>query len=150
MYVPVMGINGISEAFVQAVATEQQLARLSKFMIFFSLIFVSSGVLFMHFMHLGAIGLVLANIVNLGSRIIYSWIFISDYFLSKRGDDLGKLDKLITVSSWLPSKVVLLTFASGWAITRLSEDLIGWATLREKVMHIAVGGVAASFALASM
>lgn len=104
----------------------------------------------MHFMHLGAIGLVLANIVNLGSRIIYSWIFISDYFLSKRGDDLGKLDKLITVSSWLPSKVVLLTFASGWAITRLSEDLIGWATLREKVMHIAVGGVAASFALASM
>jgi oligosaccharide translocation protein RFT1 len=150
VYVPVMGINGVSEAFVQAVATEQQLARLSKFMIIFSLIFVCSGVLFMHFMHLGAIGLVLANIVNLGSRIAYSWIFIRDYFLSKRGDNLGKVKQMITLRSWLPSKVVLLAFGSGWAVTRLSEELIGWTTLREKAIHIAVGGVAAILTMGSM
>ncbi|KAG2189450.1 hypothetical protein INT44_004592, partial [Umbelopsis vinacea] len=148
-YVPVMGINGVSEAFVQAVATEQQLARLSKFMIVFSLIFVSSGVLFMHFMHLGAIGLILANIVNLGSRIIYSWIFIRKYFLGKRGQDVSMLPQMITVRNWFPSKVVLLAFASGWAVTRLSEEIIGWTTFRQKIMHIAVGGVAALFALAS-
>jgi len=150
VYVPVMGINGVSEAFVQAVATEQQLARLSKFMIIFSLIFVCSGVLFMHFMHLGAIGLVLANIVNLGSRIAYSWIFIRDYFLSKRGDNLGKVKQMITLRSWLPSKVVLLAFGSGWAVTRLSEELIGWTTLREKAIHIAVGGVAAILTMGSI
>ncbi|KAH8549568.1 Rft protein-domain-containing protein [Umbelopsis sp. PMI_123] len=149
-YVPVMGINGISEAFVQAVASEQQLARLSKFMIVFSLIFMSSGVLFMHFMQLGAIGLILANIVNLGSRIIYSWIFIRKYFLHNRGQDIAMLSQMITFRNWFPSKVVLFAFATGWGITRLSEEIIGWTTLREKIIHIAVGGVAALFALASM
>jgi oligosaccharide translocation protein RFT1 len=149
-YVPVMGINGISEAFVQAVASEQQLARLSKFMIVFSLIFMSSGVLFMHFMQLGAIGLILANIVNLGSRIIYSWIFIRKYFLHNRGQDIAMLSQMITFRNWFPSKVVLFAFATGWGITRLSEEIIGWTTLCEKIIHIAVGGVAALFALASM
>ncbi|KAG2186058.1 hypothetical protein INT43_002496, partial [Umbelopsis isabellina] len=147
VYVPVMGINGISEAFVQAVASEQQLARLSKFMLLFSFVFVCSGVLFMHFMQLGAIGLVLANIVNLSSRIIYSWVFIRQYFTSKRGPAVGKIIQIITLRNWLPSKTVLLVFASGWVITRMSEEIIGWSTLKEKALHVAVGGVAALVAM---
>lgn len=150
VYVPVMGINGISEAFVQAVASEQQLARLSRFMLLFSLVFVCSGVLFMYFMQLGAIGLVLANIVNLTSRIVYSWIFIRQYFTSKRGPAVAKISQIITLRNWLPSKVVLLVFASGWVITRMSEEIIGWSTLKEKALHVAVGGIAALVAMGTM
>ncbi|KAJ2963039.1 hypothetical protein NQZ79_g1910 [Umbelopsis isabellina] len=150
VYVPVMGINGISEAFVQAVASEQQLARLSKFMLLFSLVFVCSGVLFMYFMQLGAIGLVLANIVNLTSRIVYSWVFIRQYFTSKRGPAVAKITQIITLRNWLPSRIVLLVFASGWVITRMSEETIGWGTLKEKALHVAVGGIAALVAMGTM
>src|SRR2546430_2028160 len=45
-YVPIMGVNGITEAFVAAVATEETLALLNYWLIAFSVGFFGSGVFF--------------------------------------------------------------------------------------------------------
>ncbi|CAO3596599.1 unnamed protein product [Absidia cylindrospora] len=134
VYVPVMGINGITEGFVQAVASKSDLAKLSYYMVGFSLCFMGAGVLFMHVLQLGAIGLVLANMFNLGIRIGYSWVFIRKFF--SQSDSRNKL----ALSSWLPSGPTFLAFGVSWGITRCSEQWIGWQTLPQKALHIGVGG----------
>ncbi|CAO3622189.1 unnamed protein product [Cunninghamella blakesleeana] len=135
MYVPIMGINGITEGFVQAVASKSDLQKLSYYMIGFSLCFMSAGCLFMYFLKLGAIGLILANMVNLGIRIYYSWHFISNYF--KDHDQCHKL----SIRHWVPNKLTLLAFSVSWIITYLSQLWIGWKTLKQKAIHICIGGL---------
>ncbi|KAI8381124.1 Rft protein-domain-containing protein [Radiomyces spectabilis] len=133
MYVPVMGVNGITEAFVQAVASRQDLTRLSYYMIGFSACFMVSGIVFMHVLQLGAIGLVFANMVNLGVRIAYSWHYIVTYFY-QNGIRLH-------LRQWLPSRTTVLGFIISWAVTRWSESNIGWYTLHQKILHIGVGAL---------
>ncbi|RCH80354.1 Oligosaccharide translocation protein rft1 [Rhizopus azygosporus] len=128
MYVPFMGVNGITEAFVQAIANKQDLNRLSYFMVFFSACFLISGIVFMHWLPLGAIGLVLANMVNLSVRIVYSWFFICRYF-----------EKPKSIWSWFPHPMTTLSFVTAWFITHWSENYVGWYTLRQKAAHIGVG-----------
>ncbi|ORX57072.1 Rft-1-domain-containing protein [Hesseltinella vesiculosa] len=132
MYVPIMGINGITEGFVQAVASKQDLARLSYYMVGFSLVFMSAGALFMHVLPLGAFGLVLANMVNLGVRIGYSWYYIVCYFHEEK--------RALSIWSWWPSWATTMAFAFGWASTFWSKQVIGWDSLTAKMQHIGVGG----------
>ncbi|ORY99436.1 Rft protein-domain-containing protein [Syncephalastrum racemosum] len=131
MYVPIMGINGVTEAFVQAVASKSDLSRLSYYMVGFSACFMFSGYLFMSLFDMGAIGLVLANMVNLGIRIAYSWHYIKRYF-----------GKNMEIGDWLPRLTTTAAFISAWFLTRWSENAIGWATFQQKIMHIAVSGLA--------
>ncbi|RUS15442.1 Rft protein-domain-containing protein [Endogone sp. FLAS-F59071] len=140
-YVPVMGLNGITEAFVQAVASEHDLGRLSRAMIGFSLGFVAAGYLFMSVLEWGAVGLVIANNINLGLRIGYSWWYIRKYYLTDRGHDLTEMRKIVSVRNWWPSGIVMAVFAAAWGVTWWSEKIIGWATLGAKAKHIGVGAV---------
>jgi oligosaccharide translocation protein RFT1 len=132
IYVPFMGINGITEGFVQAVATKQDLTSLSYFMILFSACFITSGFFFMYWLQMGAIGLILANMVNLGIRIGYSWYFISNYF---------KSGVTISVKQWFPHVTTFTAFVLAWLITLWSKNNIGWYTFNQKLLHIAVGGI---------
>lgn len=132
IYVPFMGINGITEGFVQAVATKQDLTRLSYYMILFSACFITSGFVFMYCFEMGAIGLILANMVNLGIRVTYSWYFIKDYF---------KQSVILTVRQWFPHQITVAAFVLSWAITFWSKNHIGWLTFQQKLLHIAVGGI---------
>lgn len=133
MYVPIMGVNGVTEGFVQAVATKKDLSRLSYYMIGFSACFMIAGYFFMHVLDLGAIGLVLANMVNLSIRIAYSWNYISCYF----GDTVSQL----RIRNWFPSMMTMAAFIVAWSITRWSEQTIGWDTLQQKAIHIGIGGL---------
>ena len=132
IYIPFMGINGITEGFVQAVANKNDLTRLSYFMILFSVCFMTSGYVFMHLLELGAVGLILANMVNLGIRISYSWYYICKYF--------GK-HVTLSVRQWSPHVATLSSFVLAWFVTHWSKNNIGWYTLKQKVLHIAVGGI---------
>jgi oligosaccharide translocation protein RFT1 len=132
VYVPIMGINGITEAFVQAVATKSDLGRLSYYMFAFSVAFMIAGVVFMQLLQLGGIGLILANMVNLGIRIAYSWYFIRHYF---------KGDSSVTVSRWFPHRLTVSAFILAWCVTRWSEVNVGFHTLRQKIIHIGIGAV---------
>nr|UWK20114.1 oligosaccharidyl-lipid flippase [Trichoderma decipiens] len=81
-YIPFMGLNGITEAFVASVASEAQVHRQSFWMGIFSAVFAASAFLFMSVLPLGAEGLVYANSINMFCRIIWSGIFIGGFFKS--------------------------------------------------------------------
>ncbi|GMJ00174.1 hypothetical protein like AT5G07630 [Hibiscus trionum] len=78
LYIIVLAMNGTSEAFLHAVATENQLKRSNDYLLVFSLIYVALNVLLIR--SAGAVGLILANSLNMVFRIIYSAIFIKHFF----------------------------------------------------------------------
>ncbi|KAJ0399774.1 hypothetical protein P43SY_010561 [Pythium insidiosum] len=57
VYIPFLGLNGISEAFVHSVGNQEQLMRLNKLMAVFFVIYAGSAMLFMR-------GLALGTVVN--------------------------------------------------------------------------------------
>ncbi|CAN1180469.1 Protein RFT1 homolog [Linum perenne] len=78
LYVIVLAMNGTSEAFLHAVATENQIKRSNDSLLLFSIIYVVLNVLLIR--SAGAVGLILANSLNMTMRIIYSAVFIKNYF----------------------------------------------------------------------
>lgn len=83
-YIPLLAINGLTEAFVASVATETQVHRQSAWMTAFSLVFAAAGYLFMRVLDWGAVGLVWANGINMSCRIAWALWFIRGYFTSTR------------------------------------------------------------------
>ncbi|KAH8887923.1 oligosaccharide translocation protein RFT1, variant [Thozetella sp. PMI_491] len=79
-YIPLLAINGVAEAFVSSVATQTEVHIQSAWMTAFSLGFAGAGFLFLRLLDLGAIGLVIANSINMLCRIIWCAVFISGYF----------------------------------------------------------------------
>lgn len=78
IYIIVLAMNGTSESFLHAVAKEKQLVQsnLSSFM--FAIIHVVLNILLIN--SAGAVGLILANSINMILRIAYSGVFIKQYF----------------------------------------------------------------------
>ncbi|KAA8901939.1 oligosaccharide translocation protein RFT1 [Sphaerosporella brunnea] len=95
-YIPLLAVNGVTESFVQAVATPVQLRKQSAAMFAFSLGFAAAGVVFVRTLEMGATGLVWANAVNMLLRIVWSGAFIRAYF-KERGVDLASVDVLPSV-----------------------------------------------------
>ncbi|PIA63528.1 hypothetical protein AQUCO_00201103v1 [Aquilegia coerulea] len=77
-YVIVLAMNGTSEAFLHAVATENQLKRSNDSLLIFSGIYIVLNVLLIR--SAGAVGLIVANSLNMILRILYSAVFIKRYF----------------------------------------------------------------------
>ncbi|XP_075476131.1 uncharacterized protein LOC142517656 [Primulina tabacum] len=87
LYVIVLAMNGTSEAFLHAVATENQLKRSNDSLLVFSLIYMVLNVLLIR--SAGAVGLIFANSLNMIFRIIYSAIFIKRYFKDSSSFSFG-------------------------------------------------------------
>lgn len=79
-YIPLLAINGVTEAFVQSVATKRELAKQSAWMGLFSGLFAGTGWVFLGFLGWGAKGLVVANSVGMVLRVLWSIVFIGGYF----------------------------------------------------------------------
>lgn len=79
-YIPLLALNGITEAFVSAVATPAELHAQSIWMFAFSLGFAGAGLVFLRLLNWGAQGLVWANVVNMLLRVVWSSSFIRRYF----------------------------------------------------------------------
>jgi len=75
-YIPFMAVNGILDAFVTSVATSAQLRAQSVWMILFTGVYGVAAWLALKKLKLGAVGLVLANGVNMAARIVWSINFI--------------------------------------------------------------------------
>ncbi|RVD82489.1 uncharacterized protein DFL_006915 [Arthrobotrys flagrans] len=127
-YIPLLAVNGITEAFVQSVATTQDLKRQSMWMLCFSGVFGAASWGFVKYLGLGADGLVWANCVNMGMRILWSVGFIRRYFErvgdGKRGVEVGRIvpgGLLVTVAVGVGAvarrvvgeKGVLMDYAKG-------------------------------------
>jgi oligosaccharide translocation protein RFT1 len=79
-YIPLLAINGVSEAFVAAAASAPELRRQSFWMGAFSIGFAASTWFFLSVLKTGAKGLVFANCVNMGLRIFFNLNFASRCF----------------------------------------------------------------------
>jgi oligosaccharide translocation protein RFT1 len=92
-YIPLLAINGITEAFVSSVATQSELNAQSAWMMAFSLAFAAASYLFLRVLDWGAEGLVWANGINMSMRIIWSVTFIHAFF-RRHGKTFG-LDEVL-------------------------------------------------------
>ncbi|ORX96611.1 Rft-1-domain-containing protein [Basidiobolus meristosporus CBS 931.73] len=139
IYVPIMGVNGIVESFVQAVANPSEISRHNKAMIGFSVGFITAGVVFMKFLAAGAVGLVLANCFNLAMRIAWAWDFIHRFYKEYHPQKHSEIQSMLSFGNTLPSPYVCAAFVGSWAVTNISKTRIGWTTMLDKVQHISVG-----------
>lgn len=136
-YIPLLAINGLTEAFVASVATEAEVNRQSMWMGAFSLVFGIAGFVFMKVLGLGAVGLICANAINMACRIVWAGVFTSAYF-SKRGVDWD-------VKGLLPSSLAVVSAAiAGQMVQRVvTADASG---PRELIVQLAkIAGVTLPF-----
>lgn len=110
-YIPFLALNGLTESFVASVATEAEVHQQSGWMGAFSVAFAASAFLFMWVFPLGAIGLVLANIINMACRIVWSGAFIKRFF-KKHGTDFE-------IKTLLPEGSVTFSLATAILLKQL-------------------------------
>ncbi|KAI0108021.1 Rft-1-domain-containing protein [Daldinia grandis] len=109
LYIPLLAVNGVAEAFVSSIATESEVHRQSLWMGAFSVAFGIAGFVSLRVLDLGAAGLVYANSINMLCRIVWSGTFITRYFRANETD--------FSWNSILPSNLAVTTVASAtfWA-----------------------------------
>ena len=104
-YIPFLAFNGVTEAFVAAVATNKELYTQSVYMGVFFALFAGSAWIFIAQLRLGGSGVVLANTVNMGLRILWNTWFIKKFFGS-RESEFSILQTLPSVTAVAPAVVV--------------------------------------------
>lgn len=75
IYLPFLAFNGILEAFYSSASTPSQMSRFSLYLSATSGIYFALLVLFISKWHLGILGLILCNILNMSLRIAYCGCF---------------------------------------------------------------------------
>lgn len=79
-YIPFLAFNGITEAFVASAANTREIRQQTAWMGAFSACYALAAYLFLNVWMMGAYGLVLANVVNMVVRTVWSYRFIQSYF----------------------------------------------------------------------
>lgn len=128
LYVIFLAMNGTTEAFLHAVGTENQIKRSNDSLLVFSLVYLVLNVLLIR--SAGAVGLIIANCLNMVLRIIYSAVFIKQYF---------KESSLFSFRSCLPSGWPTLLISG--VVTYSTEKIVldkenFWPTF---FIHFAIG-----------
>lgn len=104
LYIPFLALNGLTESFVASVASEAEVHKQSRWMGAFSVAFAASAFAFMSVFPLGAQGLVLANIINMLCRIVWSFVFIKSFFKKKK--------TTVSFRSLIPGSTVALSLST--------------------------------------
>ncbi|KAJ5782192.1 hypothetical protein N7457_003966 [Penicillium paradoxum] len=105
-YIPFLAFNGITEAFVSSAANSRQIRKQTGWMGIFSGCYALAAWMFLEVGQMGACGLVLANIVNMAVRTVWSYRFIRSY-LHQNGYSLYTSEVAIR-----PASFVLCALAS--------------------------------------
>lgn len=138
-FIPFLGVNGITEAFMQAVANSSEIARLSRVMWLWTAIYISACIFFIRGLGLQNTGLVYANMVNMACRIGYSLRFSKRYFGGK---------VLYTQNTSLPPVQVIAAFFVSACLVRSIPQPIDTAQASVKFMGYGAGiGTACLFAV---
>ncbi|KAK5704648.1 Oligosaccharide translocation protein rft1 [Elasticomyces elasticus] len=136
--IPLLAINGVSEAFVSATASTAELQRQSIWMGAFSAGFALSAYVFLRVLEMGARGLVLANCVNMALRIVFNLSFATSYF-ARQGVSFELTDLLPNMYA-VGAAVVVPSLLS-----RTAGMLVRYGLLGELARVGAVGGAFAVF-----
>ncbi|CAM9195610.1 unnamed protein product [Lampetra planeri] len=130
-YVLLLAVNGVTECFVFAAMSQEEVDKYNVVMLGLSVSF-----LFLSYMLTwwsGSVGFILANCLNMGLRIAHSLLYIRRYFQSSPWNPLRGL---------VPSPFVLLALAVSGVVTVVSEGFFccdsGWLP---RLVHICVGAV---------
>ncbi|AEO64788.1 351dc6d7-c5f1-4b52-8f49-2ab426fc6377 [Thermothielavioides terrestris] len=147
-YIPLLALNGVAEAFVASVAGEADVHRQSAWMAGFSLVFAAAGFFLLRVAGWGAVGLVVANGVNMACRIAWCVVFIKRYF-AREGAGEGAGFELLRV---LPSPAAMLAGAvAAQAVKRMVPSAASGevpAGPREAIVELVkVAAVAVPFVL---
>ena len=131
---PFLGMNGILEAFVQAVATEKELGRLSFSLLVWSGIYCTTCYISVTIFGMHEEALILANGITMVCRIVYSLSFIDRFFRNR-----GTEPKL--ASAFYDAKATILACLLATIVIRWSAHYFVWQTLGGFMKHVLVGGV---------
>ena len=116
-YIPLLAINGVTEAFVSSVASEEDIKAQSVWMVLFTLCFGGAAYLFLQFLGMSAEGLVWANVLNMVLRILWSGIFVRRWLARKGGAELrlsSLMPKPLTVAAGVGTAAVVRGLESGF------------------------------------
>lgn len=138
---PFLGINGILEAFVQAVANDRQLGRMSYALVIWSGLYCATCFIAVTMLGWKEHALILANAISMLGRIGYSARFIGDFF-AERGRNSG----LFTVIK--RAKIPILASMMASTVMRWSARRFIWHTITGFGQHVLVGGLCFAACLA--
>nr|CCA19263.1 conserved hypothetical protein [Albugo laibachii Nc14] len=113
IYIWVLGVNGISEAFVHSIAVPNEFMAFNRSMVAFFVLYAIVAYILMSHFHLGSIGLILANCVNMVCRIAYCFSFISRLLEEKP----KRFEAYHLFCHTLPGRLVLLALLSSVGFT---------------------------------
>ncbi|KAH7407841.1 Rft protein-domain-containing protein [Cadophora sp. MPI-SDFR-AT-0126] len=113
-YIPLLAINGLTEAFVSSVATKSEIHKQTVWMLAFSTGFAGAAFVFLRVLQMGAEGLVWANALNMLFRIVWSTAFIQAY--------LKRYDSSLELSKLLPKPLTIATGAGTYAVLAQLES----------------------------
>lgn len=143
-YTAFLSLNGITEAFVYAVARSgRDIGRLSIVHALVGGVFalLAPGLVTNH----AAVGLVSANCISMALRSLYSLYVAWGYF----ADGQRNFHSLRRMFQMLPRPLVVIAFATSFVITRMSknlfydETLVGITWMMASLKHVGVGMVCA-------
>ncbi|KAJ5605883.1 hypothetical protein N7510_008664 [Penicillium lagena] len=120
-YIPFLAFNGITEAFVSSAANTREIRKQTAWMGAFSACYAVAAYIFLEVGDLGAYGLVLANIVNMAVRTLWSYLFIK-FYLRRNGDGLRLKEASIRPGCY----IVAVTAVAISAQQRLSRPESGF------------------------
>ncbi|KAM4587771.1 man(5)GlcNAc(2)-PP-dolichol translocation protein RFT1 [Odontesthes bonariensis] len=130
-YVLLLAVNGVTECFVFAAMSQEEVDKYNLVMLALSVSFLVLS--YMLTWWAGGVGFIMANCLNMGLRILHSLLYIHRYFQFSQWKPLRGL---------LPSPYLLLALAVSAVITAVSEAELccdgGWLF---RLVHIGVGGV---------
>ncbi|XP_041638979.1 protein RFT1 homolog isoform X1 [Cheilinus undulatus] len=128
-YVLLLAVNGVTECFVFAAMSQEEVDKYNLVMLALSVSFLFLSYILTWWA--GAVGFIMANCLNMGLRIMHSVLYIHHYFKESQWKPLRGL---------LPSPLLLLALAVSTVVTALSEGLFccdgGWLL---RLVHISVG-----------
>ncbi|KAJ8308955.1 hypothetical protein KUTeg_013829 [Tegillarca granosa] len=131
LYVLVIAVNGTTECFFFSVMSKNEIDRYNRKMLVFSAVFLVSSLFLTR--HFGSVGFILANCLNMGTRIAHSIYFISTFY---KGSNYRPLRGLV------PSPLVVTSLVISFIVTSISEMFFccSYGAVY-RLLHIAVGGL---------
>ncbi|KAK7101753.1 man(5)GlcNAc(2)-PP-dolichol translocation protein RFT1-like [Littorina saxatilis] len=131
VYVLLLAVNGVTEGFVFATMSKEQVDRYNQKMLVLSVLFLTTS--WFLTTQIGSVGFILANCFNMALRITHSIIFIWKYFENTSYTPLAEI---------IPSGPVIATLAVSFIITSISErQWVMQGNLLGNLLHIGVNGI---------
>ena len=121
VFIPVLGINGITEGFVHAVADQRELHRMTGWLVMFFAVYSGLSLVFLQYLQLGTAGVILANAANMLLRIVWSWSYLRQFLATNSMTPATRkqVQQQLSRKQIFPAMGVLIFYAATWLALRM-------------------------------